>query len=154
RTAGLSANWEADLWGRVSRNVESSEATAQASAADIVSARLSAQADLATSYFLIRVLDVQKKLLDDTAAAFARTLELTNNRYKAGVVGKVDVVQAESQLRSTQAQSIDVGVQRAQLEHAIALLIGKAPAAFTLAPAPLRITVPEIPLGVPSELLE
>ncbi len=154
RSASVSADWEADLWGRVRRGIESSEAGAQASAADIVSARLSAQSDLATSYFLIRVLDVQKKLLDDTVGAYDRTLELTRNRYKAGVVGKVDVVQAETQLRSTQAQALDIGVQRAQLEHAIALLMGKAPAAFTLPPAPLRITVPEIPLGVPSELLE
>jgi NodT family efflux transporter outer membrane factor (OMF) lipoprotein len=138
----------------VRRDVESSEAGAQASAADIVSARLSAQAELATSYFLIRVLDVQKKLLEDTVAAFDKTLELTRNRYNAGVVGKVDLVQAEQQVRSTQAQVLDVGVQRAQLEHAIALLIGKAPANLTVAPAPLRITVPEIPLGLPSELLE
>jgi NodT family efflux transporter outer membrane factor (OMF) lipoprotein len=154
RSASVAANWEADLWGRVRRGIEASEAGAQASAADQVSARLSAQAELATNYFLIRVLDVQKKLLEDTVAAYAKTLELTRNRYTAGVVGKVDVVQAETQMRSTQAQALDLGVQRAQLEHAIALLMGKPAANFTLPPAPLRITVPEIPLGVPSELLE
>jgi NodT family efflux transporter outer membrane factor (OMF) lipoprotein len=100
------------------------------------------------------VLDVQKQLLDDSVAAFQKSLDLTRNRYAAGVVGKVDVVQAETQLRSTQAQAVDTGVQRAQLEHAIALLVGKAPAAFSLPPAPLRITMPEMPAGVPSELLE
>jgi len=154
RSASLEASWEPDLWGRVRRGVEASEAGAQASAADIVSARLSAQAQLATSYFLIRVLDVQKNLLEDTAAAFEKTLQLTKNRYAAGVAGRVDVVQAETQLRSTQAQALDLGVQRAQLEHAIALLMGRAPANFTVPPASLRITVPDIPLGLPSELLE
>jgi len=154
RSASVEAGWEADVWGRVRRGVESSEAGAQASAADLESVRLSAQAELATNYFLLRVLDVQKQLLDDSVAAFQKSLELTTNRYAAGVVGKVDVVQAETQLRSTQAQALDTGVLRAQLEHAIALLVGKAPAALSLAPAPLRITMPEIPAGVPSELLE
>jgi len=138
----------------VRRGIESSEAGAQASAADLESVRLSAQAELATNYFLVRVLDVQRQLLEDSVAAFQKSLDLTRNRYAAGVVGKVDVVQAETQLRSTQAQAVDTGVQRAQLEHAIALLVGKAPAAFSLPPAPLRITMPEMPAGVPSELLE
>jgi NodT family efflux transporter outer membrane factor (OMF) lipoprotein len=100
------------------------------------------------------VLDVQRQLLEDTSAAFQKTLELTNNRYKAGVAGKVDVAQAETQLRSTQAQVIDLGVQRAQLEHAIALLLGKAPAEVSLTSAPLRVQMPVIPPGLPSELLE
>ena len=101
------------------------------------------------------MLDVQQELLEDTVAAYQRTLELTQNRYKAGVVGKVDVVQAETQLRSTQAQAIDIGVQRAQLEHAIALLIGKPPATFSLAARAARASrCRTIPLGVPSELLE
>ena len=154
RSASLTANWEADVWGRVRRGIEASEAGAQASAADLESARLSAQADLATSYLQIRVLDVQKQLLDDSIAAFQKSYDLTKNRYVAGVAGKVDVVQAEAQLRSTQAQAVDLGVLRAQLEHAIALLIGKAPADFSLQPAPLRIVMPGIPSTVPSELLQ
>ena len=154
RSAGLEASWEPDLWGRVRRGVEASEAGAQASAADIVSARLSAQAELATSYFLIRVLDVQKKLLDDTAAAFEKTLELTQNRYAAGVAARWTSCRPKPSCGARRRRPLDLGVQRAQLEHAIALLMGKPPANFTLPPAPLRITVPEIPLGVPSELLE
>lgn len=154
RSAGLSAGWEADVWGRLRRGVESSEAGAQASAADLESARLSAQAELATDYLQLRVLDVQKELLDDSIAAFQKSLDLTKNRYAAGVAGKVDVAQAETQLRSTQAQAVDTGIQRAQLEHAIALLIGKAPSGFSLPQAPLRVTMPGIPAAVPSELLE
>ncbi len=154
RSASLAAGWEADVWGRVRRGVESSEAGAQASAADLESARLSAQAELATNYLQLRVLDVQKQLLDDSIAAFQKSFDLTRNRYAAGVAGKVDVAQAETQLRSTQAQAVDTGIQRAQLEHAIALLIGKAPADFALPPAPLRVTMPGIPAALPSELLE
>ena len=154
RSASLTAGWEADVWGRVRRGIESSEAGAQASAADLESVRLSAQADLATSYLQVRVLDVQKQLLDESIAAFQKTYELTKNRYAAGVAGKVDVVQSEAQLRSTQAQAVDLGILRAQLEHAIALLIGKAPADFSLPPAPLVVTMPGIPATVPSELLQ
>jgi NodT family efflux transporter outer membrane factor (OMF) lipoprotein len=154
RSASLSAGWEADVWGRVRRSIESNEASAQASAADLESARLSAQSDLATSYLQVRVLDVQKQLLEDSIAAFQKSLDLTKNRYAAGVAGKVDVVQAEAQLRSTQAQAVDLGIQRAQLEHAIALLVGKAPADFSLPPAPLLVTMPGIPASLPSELLQ
>ena len=150
----LNAIWEPDLWGSVRRSVEASEAGAQASAADLASARLSAQATLAQDYFLLRITDVQKQLLDNTAAAYQRTLELTKNRYGAGVAAKVDVVQALTQLRSTQAQAIEIGVQRAALEHAIAVLVGETPETFAIAPAPLQIAPPGIPVGVPSELLE
>jgi NodT family efflux transporter outer membrane factor (OMF) lipoprotein len=150
----LNAGWEADLWGRLRRGVESSQASAQASAADLAAARLSAQAELASNYFQLRILDGQKQLLDDTVAAFQKTLDLTKNRYVAGVAAKVDVVQAETQLKSTRAQAIDLGVQRAQLEHAIAILIGKQPAEFSVAPVPLVATMPRIPAGLPSELLE
>jgi NodT family efflux transporter outer membrane factor (OMF) lipoprotein len=154
RSLGVNASWEADLWGRLGRTVEASEASAQASAADLEAARLSAQAELVQDYFQLRVLDVQQQLLDDSVAAFERSLELTRNRYAVGVAGKVDVVQAETQLKSTQAQAIDIGVQRAQLEHAIALLIGTPPSEFSIERAPLRVAVPSIPTGVPSELLE
>jgi len=134
--------------------VSSSVASAQASAADLENARLSAQAELALDYFQLRALDSQRQLLDDTVTAYERSLVLTRNRYAAGVAAKVDVVQAETQLKSTQAQAIDIGVQRAQLEHAIAILIGKPPSQFALAPAPLKTAMPSIPLMLPSEILE
>jgi len=154
RSASLSAGWEADLWGGLRRSVESSEANAQAGAAELAAARLSAQAELALNYFQLRVLDAQKQLLGDTVAAFERSLELSRNRYSAGVAAKVDVVQAETQLKSTQAQAIDLGVQRAQLEHAIAILVGRPPAAFSLEPVPFAVAMPHVPVGLPSELLE
>ncbi len=150
----VNASWEPDLWGSVRRSVESSEANAQASAASLESARLSAQATLAQNYFLLRIADGQKKLLDDTVAAYERSLDLTKNRYAAGVAARVDVVQAFTQLKSTQAQSIDIGVQRAALEHAIAVLMGEPPERFSIAPRPLEVSPPPIPVGVPSELLE
>jgi len=153
-SVALNPSWEIDLWGRLRRALESSAANAQASAADLAAARLSAQAELASSYFQLRVLDAQKQLLGDTVTAFSKSLELTRNRYAAGVAAKVDVVQAETQLKSTLAQAIDTGVQRAQLEHAIAILIGKPPSEFSIAPVPLAVTMPRVPLGLPSELLE
>ncbi len=154
RSAGLDASWEPDVWGRVRRAVESNEANALASAADLAAARLSAQAELASDYFQLRILDAQKQLIEDTVAAFQKSLDLTMNRYDAGVAAKVDVVQAQTQLKSAQADAIDLGVQRAQLEHAIAVLIGKPPAALSLARAPLAVSMPLIPVGLPSELLE
>ena len=154
RSASLSAGWEADLWGRLRRAVESSEASAQAGAADLAAARLSAQGELASNYFQLRALDAQKQLLEDNVAAFRRSLDLTKNRYDAGVAAKVDVVQAETQLKSTLAQAIDTGVQRAQLDHAIAILVGRPPASFSIAPATLASAMPQIPPALPSELLE
>ena len=150
----LDASWEPDLWGRVRRTVESNVASAQASAADVEAIRLSLQAELAQNYFALRALDAQQQLLEDTVKAFEGSLKLTQNRYNAGVVARVDVVQAESQLRTTQAQALDTRVSRAQLEHAIAVLIGKAPAEFSIAPARLAAAPPIIPVTVPSELLE
>jgi NodT family efflux transporter outer membrane factor (OMF) lipoprotein len=151
----LSATWEVDLWGRVRRGVESSAAAAQASAGDFGAARLSLQAQLATSYFQLRSLDAQKRLFDDTVAALRKSLEVTENRYKAGVAAKADVVQADAQLKSTLVQAVDLGVQRAQLEHAIAVLAGVAPAQLAIAPIdPYEMRVPEIPPGLPSALLE
>jgi NodT family efflux transporter outer membrane factor (OMF) lipoprotein len=150
----IDASWEADVWGRVRSSVAASTAGAQASAADLETARLSAQAELAIDYYQLRVLDVQRQLLDDNVIEFQKSLDLTRNRYAAGVAAKVDVVQAESQLKSTQAQAVDVGVQRAQLEHAIAVLIGKAPAEFALPPAALSAGMPQIPPSLPAELLE
>ncbi|SDX76614.1 efflux transporter, outer membrane factor (OMF) lipoprotein, NodT family [Collimonas sp. OK242] len=151
---GLSASWEPDLWGRISRTVESNQASAQASAADLQVARLSAQSTLAQNYLQLRVLDQQKNLLDDTVAAYQKSLQLTQNQYAVGVVARSDVIQAQTQLRSAQAQALDNGVLRAQLEHAIALLTGQAASTFSIAPAPLIAVLPEIPVGVPSSLLE
>jgi NodT family efflux transporter outer membrane factor (OMF) lipoprotein len=147
-------SWEADVWGRIRRTVEASRSSAQASAADLESVRLSVQAALAQAYFQLQTVDAQMQLLNATAAAYKKALELTQNRYDSGVAGKTDVLQAETQLKSTQAQLIDLGVQRAQLEHAIAVLIGKPAPVFSLAAMPLAATPPAVPVGVPSELLE
>jgi NodT family efflux transporter outer membrane factor (OMF) lipoprotein len=151
---GLDFSWELDVWGRIRRTVESNRAAAQASAGELESARLSFQAELAQDYFQLRTLDAQKRLLDETVSAFEKFLRLTQDRFASGVASQADVVQAQAQLKTTQAQAIDVGVQRAQLEHAIAILMGQAPSTFTLPAAPLAATPPTIPVGVPSELLE
>lgn len=150
----LSVAWEPDLWGSVRRQVEANENNAQASAATLQAVRLSTQATLAQNYFLLRALDAQIKLLNDTAATYEKTLNITQNRYNVGVAAKVDIVQAETQLQSARAQALNIGVQRAQLEHAIALLIGKSPAELTMSAAPLNTFVPEIPVNLPSQLLE
>jgi NodT family efflux transporter outer membrane factor (OMF) lipoprotein len=147
-------SWEIDLWGRVRRTVEANQAGAQASQADLASAILSAQALLAQEYFLLRTVDAQKKILEDTIGGYQKTLDLTKNRYTAGVASRADVLLAETQLKSAQAQSIDLGVQRAQLSHAMALLVGKPPSAFSIPVAPLVATPPPVPIGVPSDLLE
>jgi NodT family efflux transporter outer membrane factor (OMF) lipoprotein len=151
---GVDASWEADLWGRVRRSIEAGSAQVQAAAADIESVRLAVTAALVQSYLTLRIIDLQARLLEDSVAAFDRSLTLTRNRYNAGVVGKTDVVQAEAQVRSTQAQLVDLGVQRAQLEHAIAVLIGETPDAISFAQELLFAKLPGIPAGLPSELLE
>jgi NodT family efflux transporter outer membrane factor (OMF) lipoprotein len=151
---GLDARWEIDLWGRVRRLVESARAGEQASAADLEAAKLSIQAEIATNYFQLRVTDVTRDLLDDTVKAFQSSYTVTQNRYRAGVAGRVDVVQAEAQLLSTQAQAIDLRATRATLEHAIATLVGKAPANFSLEQAKLDAHIPDVPLMVASTLLE
>jgi NodT family efflux transporter outer membrane factor (OMF) lipoprotein len=147
-------SWEVDLWGRVRRTVEANQAGAQASQADLASVLLSAQALLAQDYFQLRTIDAQKKVLEDTIEGYQKTLDLTKNRYSAGVAARADVLQAETQLKTAQAQSIDLGVQRAQLSHAMALLVGKPPSAFSIPVAPLVATPPAVPIGVPSDLLE
>jgi NodT family efflux transporter outer membrane factor (OMF) lipoprotein len=150
----FSATWEPDIWGKVRRSVESSRANAQASAATLEGVRLSAQATLAQNYFTLRALDEQKRLLDNTAVAYKKILDFTKNRYAVGVAAKNDVLLAETQLKTAQAQAIDLGVQRAQLEHAMAVLLGKPAANFSVAAAKITMGVPPIPAGVPSELLE
>lgn len=148
------ASWEFDIWGKIRRELEGSIASAQASEADLAGARLSAQATLATDYIELRVADEQRQLLEETVAAFSRSLEITQNQYKVGVVAKADVITAQTQLGGAQSQLIAVGVTRATLEHAIAVLIGKAPGDFALAPATLGAAVPVVPSGIPSSLLE
>lgn len=150
----LDMSYEIDLWGRVRRTVAAARREAEATAADLETARLSLQAELAMDYFELRAADAQKQLLDETVKAFEATLRLTTNRYQGGAAPRSDVAQAQTQLDSTRAQATDVTVQRAQLEHAIATLIGKPPAAFSLSPRPLDTLPPEIPVGLPSQLLE
>ena len=151
---GLSSSWEPDVWGRISRTVEANRASAQASAADLQVAKLSAQSTLAQDYLQLRVVDMQQNLLNDTVAAYQKSLQLTQNQYAVGVAAQSDVIQAQTQLKSAQAQAVDNGVLRAQLEHAIALLTGQAASSFSIAPAPLVAVLPIIPIGVPSALLE
>ena len=150
----LSLSWELDVWGRVRRLNEASQANVQASASDLAATRLSLQAQLAQNYFQIRALDAQKQILDATIAAYQKTLEMTKNRFASGIVSKADVLQAETQLKTTLAQVVDLGVQRAQLEHAAALLCGKPASGFSIPLKPLSIVPPMIPVSLPSELLE
>ena len=147
-------SWELDIWGKVRRQVEASQAGAEASAANLEAVRLSMQAELAVDYFALRSLDAQKQLLDATAAAYEKSLQLTKNRYVSGISSRLDVVLAETLLKNTQAQAIDTSVQRAQFEHAIAVLVGTPASVFSLDAAPLSAVPPAIPIGVPSELLE
>ena len=150
----IDVSWAVDVWGRVRRLVEAGVASAQANGADLEAIRLLAQAELAQDYFQLRVLDRQKKLLEETVVAYQKSLQLTKNQYASGVASKADVLQAETQLKTTQAQAIDVGVQRAQTEHAIALLIGRPASVFFIPVVPLNVSPPSIPIGIPSELLE
>ncbi|WP_322058782.1 efflux transporter outer membrane subunit [Paraburkholderia sp. J63] len=151
---GLDATWEPDLWGKVSRTVSAQEAGQQGAAADLANARLSAQATLAQTYFTLRSLDAQQKLLDDTVVAYQKSLQLTQNQYAQGVAGRADVIQAQTQLQSAQAAAIDNGVARAQDEHAIAVLVGQPASAFSIPPSPLTATPPVVPVTMPSALLE
>src|SRR5215471_6639534 len=133
-STSASTSWVPDLWGKIRRTVEGDVASAQASAGDLASVRLSAQGTLASDYLQLRVADELKRLLDATAAYYAESLRITQNQYQSGTADQSAVAQAEAQLQSTQAQAIAVGVTRAQLEHAIAVLIGKPPAEFSILP--------------------
>ncbi|MEO5661293.1 MAG: efflux transporter outer membrane subunit [Polaromonas sp.] len=150
----IGGSWEPDVWGRLGRAVDGASAGAQASAADLASARLSAQGELAVNYLSLRQLDAQKALLAATLEGFQRSLEITQNRYTAGIAAKTDVLQAQTQLANAQADDAGLQRQRAQFEHAIAVLVGEAPGNFTLAPAAWKPVVPEVPVGVPSTLLQ
>jgi NodT family efflux transporter outer membrane factor (OMF) lipoprotein len=153
-SASGGVSWAPDLWGRIRRTVESNVATAQADAADIASARLSAQATLATDYFELRVDDELARVFEETIKAYQDALRITQNQLNAGTAAQTDVITAETQLEGAQAQYINIGVQRAQLEHAIAVLTGKPPSALSITVAKLDRGIPVIPAGAPSTLLE
>lgn len=153
--ASLGASWAPDVWGQLRSGVESAQASAQASDANLAAARLSAQGTLAAQYFSLRDADTEIGLLKEAGVAYARALTITQNRYAAGIAAKTDVLQAQTQLASTRANRVTLQGQRAQFEHAIAVLIGKAPGDFALAPVEgWQGTVPAVPLGVPSTLLQ
>ncbi|HXZ14104.1 MAG TPA: efflux transporter outer membrane subunit [Candidatus Sulfotelmatobacter sp.] len=150
----VDVSYEPDVWGRVRRTVEASRSEAQATAADLANVELSLRAELAFDYFELRGLDAQKALLDSTVVTYQKALELTQSRYTGGLASAVEVAQAQTVLETTRAQATDVGVQRAALEHAIAVLVGKPAASFSLPPMPLKIPPPAIPPGLPTDLLE
>ncbi len=152
--AGLDASWEPDLWGRLRSGVDAAGASAQASAADLAAARLSAQGQLATAYFSLREADAEIALLQSTVEGYERALQITQNRYAAGVVARTDVLQAQTQLANTRASLASLQGQRGRYEHAVAVLVGEAPGDFALAPAAWRDAAATIPLGVPSVLLQ
>lgn len=153
-TVSLDASWEPDVWGKVRRSVEQARESANASAAELGAARLSVQAELALDYFQLRITDEEQRLYDANLVGLQKSLQITQNQYSAGAAAQSDVAQAQTQLKSAQAAAIDLGAQRAQLEHAIAVLVGKAASSFSLPPAPLAIKIPDIPIDLPSDLLE
>ncbi|HET6976397.1 MAG TPA: efflux transporter outer membrane subunit [Pyrinomonadaceae bacterium] len=148
------ATWEPDFWGRIRNSVIASASEAQATAADLQNVRLSVEAELAFDYYQLRSLDAEKRLLDTTIAAYQQQLELTRVRFETGIASDEDVAQAETQLKTTEAQATDLGIARAQFEHAIAVLTGQAPATLSLPNSPLDTQPPAIPVGLPSQLLE
>lgn len=151
---GIGGSWEPDIWGRLRAGVSGANANAQAGAADLAAAKLSAQGELAADYFSLRQTDAQRELLARTIEGYQRVLVITQNRFNAGIAAKSDVLQAQTQLANAQADDLTLTRQRATLEHAIAILVGKAPADFTLAVAPWQANVPEVPVGMPSSLLQ
>lgn len=151
----LGASWAPDLWGRVRREIENAKASAQASAADLANAKLTIQSELAADYFQLRLDDAEQALLKDTVVAYQKALTITQNKYNAGVVAKADLLQAKTQLENAEASQVDLENNRAQSEHAIAVLAGEAPADLTIAPAPnWKPMVPTTPEIVPSQLLQ
>ncbi|WP_404299734.1 efflux transporter outer membrane subunit [Alicycliphilus denitrificans] len=153
-TLGLNASWELDLWGRLSGAVDASVASAQASSADLAAARLSLQALLAQTYFALRAAEAQGLLLQDTLNAYEQSWQLTRNRERAGVASPADVAQAEAQYKSTQAQLLEAATSRAQLEHALAALLGLAPGAFDLQATGALPAPPAVPAELPAQLLQ
>ena len=150
---GFSARWELDLWGKVRRSVEAGTAVAEASADELAAAKLSMQAQVAQKYFLLRMHDAEIRLMRGSVASYEKSLQLNRNQYAVGVASRGNVVQAEAQLNSTRTQALDVELTRAQLEHAIAVLIGKPPVEFAIAAKPWNAVIPAIAPTLPSELL-
>ncbi|WP_045049511.1 efflux transporter outer membrane subunit [Rouxiella chamberiensis] len=154
QSASLGASWELDIWGKLRRTTEEQRANAQSSAADLANATLSAQSELAQDYFQLRVMDARIALYQRSIDAYQRYLIVIQNQYQGGNTSRATLAQAQTQLETTRASALDLQWQRAQLEHAIAILIGKPPAQFSLAAAPIKFTVPSIPAGLPSQLLQ
>lgn len=152
--AGIDVGWEPDLWGRLRRSIEANEAVALATAEDLAALRLSTQATLATAYWQLRSTDALKRLLESTVTGYRQSVQVTRNRYQAGVVPRSDVTQAETQLLTVEAQLIEVGITRAQTGNAIAVLLGRPPSALRLPEDEGSLAIPVVPVGLPSELLE
>jgi NodT family efflux transporter outer membrane factor (OMF) lipoprotein len=150
----IDVNYEIDAWGRVRRSIAAAREESQASAADLATLRLSLHAELALDYFEMRSLDAEKRLLDETLVAYQRALDLTQNRFNGGLTSRAEVAQARTQLETTRAQDIGLGVDRANFEHAIAVLAGRTPESLSLAQSPWNAAPPVIPTGIPSQLLE
>ncbi len=148
------ASWEPNFWNRIGLSVENATDLAQTSAADLENIRLSLRSQLAADYFALEGQDMEQHLLRDTIAAYEKALQLTNDRHASGVASRVDVAQAESQLDSTRAQLTDIAVTRSQLEHAIAVLVGQQPETFSIPAGEIHGLPPQIPVGIPSQLLE
>jgi len=153
-TLPFDATWEPDFWGRIRNSVVASASEAQATAADLQNVRLSVEAELAFDYYQLRSLDAEKRLLDTTIAAYQQQLELTRVRFQTGIASDEDVAQAETQLKTTEAQATDLGIARAQFEHAVAVLTGQPASTFSLSVTTSDATPPAIPVGLPSQLLE
>jgi NodT family efflux transporter outer membrane factor (OMF) lipoprotein len=150
----LGLTWDVDVWGRIRRSIEAAHATADASAGDLANATLSQQVMVAMDYFQLREADEEKQLIDETVKAYADNLRIFQGRFRAGAGARADVLSAETQLETAQAQAVDLVGTRAKLEHAIAVLVGKAPASFAIAPTPWTATLPQMPAAMPSALLE
>jgi NodT family efflux transporter outer membrane factor (OMF) lipoprotein len=151
----IGSSWELDVWGRLRSGVAVASASAQAGAADLAAARLSAQGELAVDYFSLRAIDAERAILAATIDGYRRVLQITQNRFNAAIAAHSDVLQAQTQLANAQAEELNLARQRSQLEHAIAILVGKAPAEFSLQPMQSwRVVVPDVPVGVPSILLQ
>ena len=153
-SAGPELSWEIDLWGRIRRQVESNSAAAQASAADLANARLSAQANMAINYFSMRISEQRIRVFQESVAAFTRSVEIVQNQLDAGIVSRVDLAQAQTQLEQTRAQLVAENINRATFEHAVAVLAGKAPSELSVEPGPVPPEIPTIEPGIPSTLLE
>jgi NodT family efflux transporter outer membrane factor (OMF) lipoprotein len=151
---GFQASWEPDLWGRIHNDIAAAVENAQATAGDVENARLSLHAELALDYFDLRTLDEDERILLDAAAAYQRALDLTLDRYRGGATSRAEVAEARTQLEATGAQAVDVTDLRTQYQHAIAVLTGRPPEGFAIAPKPRPLSLPVIPVGVPSQLLE